>query len=156
MPIDDYNEVGAPTNMTEMISEQVDEFLDDSSKPLHIGFKQSNANNLIRNTLVDQMNGNTTDFAYVLNDSMYGFQGVWTKFEADKVFIESGVHLFVGPITYKTRIMLAFNITEDDGVIVLKLDKFNIGKLPLAWISGPASSLYKAISGQDISNLVND
>lgn len=156
MPIDDYNEVGASTNMTEMISEQVDEFLDDSSKPLHIGFKQSNANNLIRNTLVDQMNGNTTDFAYVLSDSMYGFQGVWTKFEADKVFIESGVHLFVGPITYKTRIMLAFNITEDDGVIVLKLDKFNIGKLPLAWISGPASSLYKAISGQDISNLVND
>ena len=117
IPVDDFSTDG-PTDLTQMVSTQLDAFLTDtdSDSELSIGIEQEEANTLIKNMIFLEMNPDYLDGSggdddkYVEKTEYYGLQGAWVRFNDDVVDIEAGAHVFVAGITYKTRLLLSFEL----------------------------------------------
>ncbi|MBU1094144.1 MAG: hypothetical protein KKH01_06755 [Firmicutes bacterium] len=162
IPVDDFQSTGTVT-LTEMISDEVDTFLqsNDSDSTLGLTLTQQDVNGLLKSKLQEMNPNYLSDSAiddeknYVLKEDMYGYQGSWVRFKEDVVEIESGVHIFVQGFTFKTAVLITFKLSVDTEEIVLKLDKLNIGSLPLAWTFGTASWAVKQISGKDIQEMID-
>ena len=163
IPVDDYDTTGT-VNLTNMIADEMDAFLTnpEPTSELSIGIEQSDANNLIKNSLLDGLNENYLDGlggdndSYVLKEPYYGYQGSWVRFSDNTVEIESGAHVFVSNFTYKTSLLITFNLDVDVDTITLTLDKVNIGHLPLAWIFGAADWVVETATGTGIEDMIND
>lgn len=163
IPIEEYSTTG-PTNMTEMVTEELDTFLTntDNDSEVNINLEQDEANTMIKNMVFMEMNPDYLDGSGGVNDEYvekteyYGLQGAWVRFEDDVVEIEAGAHLFAAGITYKTRLLLSFKLEVSTEEVVLTLDKLTVGNLGLAWAFPVADWLVKNIAQQDISSLIND
>lgn len=162
IPTDDFGDVTA-ISLSEMIQEDVDSFLlsNTSTSTIGLSLAQADANALILNQLrtINEnylVDGATEDEKnYVIKESFFGYQGSWIRFKDDVIEIESGAHVFVSTFTYKTRLLIAFKITADTEEVVLKLDKLNIGNLPLAWTFSVASWVTEQVAGQSIKELID-
>ena len=162
IPTADFSDVEA-VSLTAMIQEDVDSFLvtNDVNSTIGLSLAQTDANALIldqmrsmnANYLVDSATDDQKN--YVIKEDYFGYQGSWVRFKDDVVEIESGAHVFISSITYKTRLLIAFKITADTDEIVLKLDKLTIGNLPLAWTFSVASWVTEQVAGQSIKELID-
>ncbi|MFH0767438.1 MAG: hypothetical protein V1920_05040 [Bacillota bacterium] len=163
IPVDEFQGTGTVT-MADMINEEIGNFLEtgDSTATLGLGFTQAEANNILKTGFLSQNPNYLVDGApddeknYVMKEPMYGYQGSWVRFKEDTVEIETGLHVFVSGFTYKTAVLITFNLTADTEEVVLTLKKLNIGSLPLAWSFGVASWAAEQITGKDIQTLIDD
>ncbi len=165
IPVDDFDTTSDVTNLTGMVTEDFDAFLENPSHDaaLDISFAQSDVNNLLLTQFRDSLNENYLDEAaseddqnYVIKEPSFGYQGTWIRFEDDTIFIESGMHAFVSNFTYKTSLLITFKADIGTDEVVLKLDKLNIGNLPLAWVFGVADWVVEKATGNDIEAMIND
>jgi len=163
IPTEDYQASGN-IDLTSMISDEIDTFLTDpqTTSDLSIGIEQSDANTLIKNSLLTQLNANYLDGSggdndyYVIKDTYYGYQGSWVKFSDDTVDIVSGAHVFVGGFTYKTSLLISFKLDVNTEQVTLTLDKINIGHVPFAWIFGVADWAVNLATGSGIEEMINN
>lgn len=164
IPVDDFQGTGTVT-LTDMIVEEVDTFLQDNDADSTVGLHltQQDANGLLKASFLSINPNYLSDTAtddeknYVMKEPMYGYQGSWIRFKDNNIIeIESGLHVFIQGFTYKTAILLTFNLTVDTEEVILKLDKLNIGSLPLAWTFGTANWLVEQITGNDIQAMIDD
>ncbi len=163
IPVDDFSGSGTVT-LTSMISDEMDTFLEtndvDSTVGLHL--TQQDANGLLKTTFVGINPNYLSDTAtadeknYVMKEDLYGYQGSWIRFKDDIVEIESGLHVFVAGFTYKTAVLMTFKLNADTEEVVLKLEKLNVGSLPLAWTFGAVSWAAEKITGNDIQTMIDD
>lgn len=162
IPVDEFATTG-PTNLTEMVTTELDAFLTDtnSDSTLSVGIEQAEANTMVKNMIFLEMNPDYLDGSGGVNDEYvektdyYGLQGAWVRFNDDVVDIEAGAHIFVAGITYKTRLLLRFKLDVSTEEVTLTLDKLTIGNLGLAWAFPVADWLVKNIVQQDISEMIN-
>ncbi len=163
IPIDEFEAVDAMP-LSAMVQEELDAFLLGNSTEDTIGLtiEQTNANGLLKDAFLG-INENYLDEDadddqryYVMKEAYYGYQGSWVEFGDSTVTITSGAHAFVGGFTYKTAVVIGFDISIDTEEVVLKLDKLNIGNLPLAWTFSVASWAAELVTGQDIKGLIDD
>ncbi|MFA6801661.1 MAG: hypothetical protein WCR19_06095, partial [Acholeplasmataceae bacterium] len=120
IPVDDYDS-SATVDLTSMITESMDSFLTNPTEDsaIEIGISQSDANTLIKDTLLENINANFLDGSggdndsYVIKEEYFGYQGSWVRFKDDTIEIESGAHLFVGGLTYKTSLLISFKLEID-------------------------------------------
>ncbi len=162
IPVDDFSDIQA-LSLTEMIQEDVDSFLlsNETTSTVGISLAQTDANAL----LLEQMRGINANYLvdsasddeknYVIKEDLFGYQGSWIRFKDDVIEIESGAHVFVSSITYKTRLLISFKITVDTDEVVLKLEKLTIGNLPLAWTFSVASWITEQVAGESIKELID-
>lgn len=162
IPVDEFSTTG-PTNLTEMVTTELDAFLTNtnSNSTIGIGLEQAEANTMVKNMIFLEMNpdylsgSGGDDDQYVQKTEYYGLQGAWVRFDDDMVDIEAGAHIFVAGITYKTRLLLRFRLDVSTDEVVLTLDKLTIGNLGLAWAFPVADWLVSTITQQDISAMIN-
>ncbi len=162
IPVDEYATDG-PADLSAMVSSEIDTFLTNTSRTseVSLGIEQEEANTLVKNMIFLEMNPDYLDGSggendeYVEKTEYYGLQGAWVRFEEDVVEIEAGAHVFVAGITYKTRLLLSFNLDVSTEEVVLTLDKLTIGNLGLAWAFPVADWLVTTITQQDISGMIN-
>lgn len=163
LPVDDY-EASSSVDLTSMISDEMDSFLTNptADSALSIGVAQADANTMIKDQLLLNLNENFLDGSggdndeYVIKEDFFGYQGSWVRFKDDIVEIESGAHVFVGGFTYKTRLLITFKLEVDTEEVTLTLDKINIGHIPFAWIFGVADWAVETATGNDIEGMIND
>lgn len=163
VPVEDFQSVGA-ISLTDMITEQIDSFLStpDSTATLGLDFTQAQADGLLLSSFLSinpnylDTNAPADEQNYVMKEPMYGYQGSWVTFTDDTVTITSGVHAFVQGFTYKTAVIIAFKLQADTDQVVLKLDKLNIGSLPLAWTFGVANWAVEQITGNSVQSIIDD
>jgi hypothetical protein len=167
-----YKDVSIPTadfeqsdaiDLTTMVNDEFDRFLadEDEDAAIHLNFDQKRANGVLLAALRDQNEFYLSDDAtsddvknYVVKEEYYGYQGSWIRFADDTIEIETGIHVFVAGFTYKTSILLTFELTMDTSEVVLKLDKFNLGNLPLAWSFNTLGWGLKQFGGTDINEIL--
>ncbi len=162
IPVSEYATDG-PADLTEMVTTELDTFLTNtnSDSEISIGLEQAEANTMVKNMIFLEMNPDYLDGSggdndsYVEKTEYYGLQGAWVRFNEDVVEIEAGAHIFVAGITYKTRLLLSFNLDVSTDEVVLTLDKLTIGNLGLAWAFPVADWLVKTVAQQDISAIIN-
>jgi hypothetical protein len=163
IPVDDFTSDGSTVLIADMINEEVDAFLvsNDTDSAIELGISQNEANLMLKETFLGMnpnylVDGATDDEKnYVMKEPMYGYQGSWVRFEESKVEIESGIHLFMSGITFKTRLLITFELEANTDEIVLTLDKLTIGNLPLAWAFGVADWAISTITGNDLEEMIN-
>jgi hypothetical protein len=169
IPVADFEGASGDFTLTAMIQEEMDAFLTSNTvdSEVGIGFTQQQANALIKGIFVGinpgylDENEEDTVKNYVLHDEMmgltYGYQGTWVRFKEDIVEIESGLHLKYSALdfTYKTRVLITFKLTANTDQIILKLEKFNVGNIPLAWVFSAASWAAEQATGQDLEALIS-
>jgi len=163
LPVDDY-EASSSVDLTSMISDEMDLFLTNptTDSALSIGVAQADANTMIKDQLLLNLNENFLDGSggdndeYVIKEDFFGYQGSWVRFKDDIVEIESGAHIFVGGFTYKTSLLITFKLEVDTEEVTLTLDKINIGHIPFAWIFGVANWAVETATGNDIEGMIND
>lgn len=163
IPVDEFEGVDAMP-LTAMVQEELDAFLlgDSLEDTIGLTIEQTNANGLLKAVFLEQNpsyldeNASDDERYYVLKEEYYGFQGSWVEFGDSTVTITSGAHAFVGGFTYKTAIVIVFDISIDTEEVVLKLDKLNVGNLPLAWTFSVASWAAELVTGQDIKGLIDE
>jgi hypothetical protein len=152
-------------DLTAMVNDEFDRFLADEGEDaaITLNFDQKRANGVLLAALRDQnefyLNDDaTSDDAknYVVKEKNYGYQGSWIRFADDTIEIETGIHVFVAGFTYKTSILLTFELTMDTSEVVLKLDKFNLGNLPLAWSFNTIGWGLQQFGGTDINEILQD
>lgn len=163
IPVDDFTSDGSTVLIADMIDEEVNTFLEsnDNESVIALGISQKEANLMLKETflgmnpdyLVD--GADADDKNYVLKEPMFGYQGSWVTFKESKVEIESGIHLFTAGITFKTRLLITFELEASTEEIVLTLDKLTIGNLPLAWAFGAADWAISTITGEDLEAMIN-
>ena len=164
IPVDDFTSDGSTVVLTDMITEEMDAFLESntSDSVITLGIAQKEANLLLKEQFLtmnpNYLDDNATDAEknYVLKEDMYGYQGSWVRFIDKKVEIESGIHIFVSDFTYKTRLLITFELEADTEEIILTLDKLTIGNLPLAWAFGVADWAVTQITGDDLEAIINE
>ncbi|BCR35155.1 hypothetical protein [Mariniplasma anaerobium] len=163
IPVDDFTSDGNTVLIADMINEEVDTFLEsnDTDSAIELGISQNEANLMLKETFLGMNPNYLVDSAtddeknYVMKEPMYGYQGSWVRFEESKVEIESGIHLFMSGITFKTRLLITFELEANTDEIVLTLDKLTIGNLPLAWAFGAADWAVSTITGNDLEEMIN-
>ena len=163
IPTEDFSSNGNTVLLADMIDEEVDAFLESNDEDSTIGLNisQKEANLLLKEMFITQnpdyqKDGATPDKKnYVLKEDMFGYQGSWVRFEEDIVEIESGAHIFVAGFTFKTRLLITFELEANTEEVVLTLDKLTIGKLPLAWAFGAADWAVSKITGDDLEATIN-
>ncbi len=164
IPVDDFTSDGNTVLLADMITEEMDSFLEtnDAESDITLSITQKEANLLLKETFIG-MNANyqvdtadPDDKNYVLKEPMFGYQGSWVRFVEDKVEIESGIHVFISSFTFKTRLLITFKLEASTEEIVLTLDKLTIGNMPLAWAFGVADWAMTQITGNDLEKLIND
>ncbi len=164
IPVDDFQGTSTVT-LTDMIVDDVDTFLEDNDVDSTIGVSltQQDANGILKQSFVSINPNYLLDTAtddeknYVMKEPMYGYQGSWIRFKDDNTIeIESGIHVFVQGFTYKTAVLITFELTVDTEEVILKLDKLNIGSLPLAWTFGTANWAVEKITGNDIQSMIDN
>lgn len=161
----EYYDAPTGVNLTDMVKDEVDTFLinHDENSSLSIGLSQNKVHQLI----VEQLRKQNESYAlesttnadlknYVIKEDYFGYQGSWVRFKKDTIEIESGAHIFVAGITFKTRLLLALKVETDLEEATVKLDKVTIGRLPLAWMFGTANKMLKSVAGQDIEGMINE
>lgn len=169
-----YKDVSIPTadfeqsdavDLTAMVNDEFDRFLadEDENAAINLDFDQKRANGVLLAALRDQNAFYLSDDAasddvknYVVKEEYYGYQGSWIRFADDTIEIETGIHVFVAGFTYKTSILLTFELTMDTSEVVLKLDKLNLGNLPLAWSFNTIGWGLKQFGGTDINAILQD
>jgi hypothetical protein len=163
IPIEDFEgTTGMP--LSQMIEDEMDAFLVNptSTSSLNLSIAQKDANSMLKaqflgiNSEYLDEDADDEQRYYVIKEEYYGYQGSWVTFKDNTVEIESGAHVFAGGFTYKTRLLISFNLTVDTDEIVLKLDKLTIGNMPLAWTFSTASWIAEKVTGQDIKGLIDD
>jgi hypothetical protein len=169
IPIDDFG-TGDPINLSDMINEQFDAFLLDNSHNAAFGLDiaQADANQILKSTFLginpDYLNedAEADDKNYVMKETLegmpvgFGYQGSWVRFKDSKVEIESGIHLFYSNFTFKTRLLITFDVEITTNEVVLTLEKLNIGNLPLAWIFGVADWAVEKATGESIKTTIDN
>jgi hypothetical protein len=164
IPVDDFTSDGTTVLIADMISNEVDSFLEsnDEDSAITLGITQKEANLMLKETFLGMnenylVDGATADEKnYVMKEPMFGYQGSWVRFQESTVEIESGLHLFVSSFTFKTRLLITFELQADTEEIVLTLDKLTIGNMPLAWAFGVADWAVSQITGNDLEEMIND
>jgi hypothetical protein len=165
IPVEDFEGTTA-ISLSEMINEEFDSFLvsNTSTSKVGISVAQSDANALLKSQFLSinpqYLDENAPDDKknYVVKEDFFGYQGSWIRFKEDVIEIESGAHVFVSDFTYKTSVLVTFKITVDTKEIVLKLDKLNIGNIPLAWTFSTANWVISQVLGEDndIKTLIDE
>jgi hypothetical protein len=169
IPVEDFEGVSGDFTLTAMVQEEMDTFLTSNTvdSEVGIGFSQQQANALIKGIFLGinpgylDENEEDTVKNYVIYDEMmgatYGYQGTWVRFKEDIVEIESGLHLKYSALdfTYKTRVLITFKLTANTDEIILKLEKFTVGNIPLAWVFSAASWAAEQATGQDLEALIS-
>lgn len=163
IPVDDFTSDGDTVLIADMVSEEMDTFLESNTNESEItlGIAQKEANLLLKEQFTSMnasyLDEDATDDLknYVIKEDMYGYQGSWVRFIDDKVEIESGAHVFVSSFTFKTRLLITFELEASTEEIILTLDKLTIGNLPLAWAFGVADWAVTQITGNDLSEMIN-
>ena len=169
IPMEDFDDLtGDQFQLTEMVQEQMDLFLSSNSidDEISIGFSQGEANELLltqfrtmnENFLVETAPENEKSYVMYqeITGTEFGYQGTFVKFKDQIVEIESGVHLKAFGFTYKTSLLITLKLTIDTDEIILKLEKLNIGNLPLAWTFSTASWLTEQVLDKDLEQLINE
>lgn len=164
IPVDDFTSDGNTVLIADMISNEVDTFLEsnDTDSAITLGISQKEANLMLKETFLGMNENYLVDGAtddqknYVMIEPMFGYQGSWVRFQESTVEIESGLHLFVSSFTFKTRLLITFDLQADTDEIVLTLDKLTIGNLPLAWAFGVADWAVSQITGNDLEQMINE
>ncbi|MFP4177226.1 MAG: hypothetical protein ACLFTZ_00525 [Acholeplasmataceae bacterium] len=169
-----YKDVSIPTTdfeaseeveLTAMVNDEFDRFLadEDENAAIALDFDQKRANSVLLSALREQNEFYLNEDAesddirnYVIKEDNYGYQGSWIRFRDDTIEIESGIHVFVAGVTYRTSILMAFELTMDTSEVVLKLDEFNLGNLPLAWSFNTLGWGLEQFGGTDIDALLQD
>ena len=161
IPTEEFGDL-EPMSLTEMVSENIDQFLTDNTTESTIGLAvaQSDMNKIILEQLRTMNPNYLVDGApdeeknYVMVEEYYAFQGAWVTFKEDIIQVEAGVHAFYQGYTFKTRILLAFQVTIDTDEVVLRLEDLSIGNLPLAWSFSTASWIAEQVLGESIDDLI--
>ncbi len=164
IPVEDFTSEGNTVLLADMITEEIDTFLadNDEESEITLGIAQKEANLLLKeqfttmNASYLDENATNDQRYYVVKEEMFGYQGSWVRFIDDKVEIESGLHVFVSSFTFKTRLLITFELEASTEEIVLTLDKLTIGNLPLAWAFGVADWAVSQITGNDLEEMIND
>lgn len=164
IPIDDFDLTGSSVNISGMINDEFDAFLENPNhnSTLSVDLSQKDVNSLLLNQF-RQMNAQYLDDnapddkrLYVMQESMVGYQGSWIRFKDDTIEFESGIHAFISSFTFKTRLLLVFKANIDTDEVVLKLDKVNVGNLPLAWLFGVVDWAFEKATGDSIELMINE
>ena len=163
IPVEDFEGTTAMP-LSQMINEEFDAFLtdNDSESTVGINIAQADANGLLKAQFLginqSYLDENAPDDQryYVIKEDFFGYQGSWVRFKDKTVEIESGLHVFVGGFTFKTRLLIAFEIEISTDEVVLKLDKLTVGNLPLAWTFSTVSWAAEQITGNSIKDLIDD
>ncbi len=168
IPMDDFGDLGQNNfQLTDMVQDELDAFLlsTDSNAAINIGFTQAQANQLLLTTF-QGMNPNylneeapEVEQIYVMageqSGAEYGYLGTYVRFKEDIIEIESGIHLKYMNFTYKTTLLMVFKLTLNTDEVVLRLEKLNLGNLPLAWTFNTASMLAEQVLNQDLGSFIN-
>lgn len=163
IPVEDFTSEGDTVLIADMVSEEMDTFLESNTNEsvITLGIAQKEANLLLKEQFTSMnasyLDENATDDQknYVIKEDMFGYQGSWVRFIDDKVEIESGAHVFVSSFTFKTRLLITFELEASTEEIILTLDKLTIGNLPLAWAFGVADWAVTQITGNDLEEMIN-
>jgi len=163
IPVDDFG-TGDVVNLSEMINERFDAFLLDNNHNAAFGLEiaQADANQILKsvfvNTNPNYLKEDATDDErlYVLKEPMFGYQGTWVRFKESKVEIESGLHVFVSTFTFKTSVLITFDVEITTEEVVLTLEKLNFGNLPLAWLFGPVDWAVEKATGESIKTMIDN
>ncbi|HHT55445.1 MAG TPA: hypothetical protein GX012_02655, partial [Acholeplasma sp.] len=161
-----YKSVTPPTlsedeiDIEEYIIEEVDHLIDTSNddKTLSLTLNEEVINGMIHKELVNQF-GESEDSNYLYEDENIMFQGAWIELKEDTVNIIAGAHANARIFTFKTRVLVAFKIIEDQerpGELILRLDKFKIGNLSLRWVLRVAPKLAERFLGQDLDSFIEE
>lgn len=164
IPVDDFDVAGTSVDISGMINDEFDAFLENPShdSTLGVDLSQKDVNTILLKQL-RQMNPQYLDEEatddkrlYVMKEPMAGYQGSWIRFKDDTIEIESGIHAFVSSFTFKTALLLEFKANIDTDEVVLKLNKVNVGNLPLAWLFGVVDWAFEKATGDSIELMIND
>lgn len=162
IPVDDYSD-SENIDFESLLMEEFESLtLDASSEStIKIQIDQKTLNGIIRNALREMNpnylneNAEDEDRLYVLKEDLFAYQGSWARFKKNNIVeIESGAHIFIGGFTFKTRLLLAFQLEIEGEEIVLTLKKVTIGNLPLAWVISGASWLANKFMGQSLDDII--
>lgn len=164
IPEDDFDSTGSSISISDMINDQFDTFLADPShdSSLDINLAQQDVNNLLLSQFREMNQSYLDDNAepdkrnYVQKEPSFGYQGSWIEFKNDTINIESGIHIFISSFTFKTRLLISFKADISTDEVVLKLDKLNVGNLPLAWLFGPVDWAVQKATNESIEDMIND
>ncbi|MDY0277204.1 MAG: hypothetical protein RBQ97_03885 [Acholeplasma sp.] len=146
-------------NLESVIKESVDTFLDKTEAPFtfNLGVNEELLNIELNKKLEDQFESDDEDYVYV--EDRVKYQGTWVTFKDDTIDVISGIHFDSSIMTFKTRVLLSFIIDDSslkNGKIVLKLDKINVGNLPLAWLVSMSPGILNTLTGKDINEMVDN
>jgi hypothetical protein len=163
IPMDDYD-FSETVELSDMINEQIDVFLQDNNETskVDLRFNQKQMNGLVLTALRAQNEFYLSDDApsddlknYVVKEGNYALQGAWVRMKDQTIEIEVGIHVFLQDITYRTRLLLGFELVADTSEVVLTLETITLGNIPLAWTFGIANWVTGLVSGFDVDAFVN-
>src|SRR5690625_2994702 len=144
--------------LEEYIKEEIDHFIDKENEEKKLGLllDEDLINSEINKRLIEQF-GSSSNPDYLFEDENVMFQGVWVNINEKSFDIIAGVHANARILTYKTSVLISFKIIdEQDGNLILKLNKFKVGHASLKWAIKYAPSLIKRFLGQDVDSFIDD
>lgn len=147
-------------NVETLINEELEKLFDPNNidKTINFSLEEDFINAEIYEMLVSVLEDNLSRKPYVLAEfeDMVFFQGAWVTFSDDTLSINSGIHFKYEGITFKTRVLINLKIVGfEDGELVFKISKLNIGNLPLKWMVRIAPEIYRLVTGDNINELIN-
>lgn len=144
-------------NSNQLLTEKADELISEENVDKQISIELSNesTNNELKTLLLKQFVPEAGD-DYIIEEGNVKVQGVWIDYKTNLVEISVGAHFDAKLLTFKTRVLLSFEITHETNQIYLKLKSVKIGNLGVTWLLKIAPSLINKIVGLDVEDLIND
>lgn len=154
-------DLNAGLSLDALVVEQMDDLIDDSNtdKVIKIGLDAETINREVKRLITTQMADNlSNEDGYIITiEDTVKIQGAWVELEEDIISINIGIHASQFGINFKTRVLLSIEVVEITASNVhLKINKLNIGNLPLKWALKSAPNLIKRFANVDIDQLIKD
>ena len=97
---------------------------------------------------------------YVIEESLYGFSGVWVNFKDDQVEIQAKLDVFVPlgdePFVYQTGVRIVLEPEIDLESVTLTLKQVSIGNLPILWIFDVATWVLDVALDLNVNDVIED
>lgn len=135
-----------------ILNEEVDDLISDdiTNKNLSLTLSVDEINKTIKDNLL--ATSNTSDETYVSKSGRILLQGSWVEYNEDTIDLIIGLHIDLSLFKLKTRVLISFEVVQNNDEIVLTISKFKLGNLGLKWLVKLVPGLINNLTGVNIND----
>ena len=126
-----------------------------------IGITRNEINHILKSTVFDDMSNQDAyisgeNLSCVVKTEHFSFLGGNVNMKGKNIEIIASFHAYLGPITFKSGITLAFDFDSAGEEIIFDLTSLKIGNLSLLWFKSLADKMVTKFADKSIDELVNE